>query len=78
MITANYIGAMCREYRETCTPYNQSDVAEEMMISRETVSKFERGIRPNAVVFMWYIKQGIFEWVPIKRWNGWSCYLNGD
>lgn len=71
MVSNNYIGAMCREFRECYTDCTQSDVARECGISREMVSKFERGIRPNTIAFLWYIRKGIFDWVPVVRWNGW-------
>lgn len=73
MITANYIGAMCHEYRRyRLNGVTQKDIAKDCGVSREAVSRFERGSLSNAVIFMWYIKHGIFEWVPIERWNGWD------
>lgn len=74
MVTNGYIGALCREFRETMTCCKQSDVAKDMHISREQVSKFERGVRPSTIAFMWYIKNGIFDWIPPVRWNGWVGY----
>lgn len=71
-ITKQYIGAVCAEYRRFRTPYTQNDVAEEVGCDRSEVSKFERGIRSNAVIFLWYIKHGIFDEIPVNKWNGWN------
>ena len=71
MITASYIGAMCAEYRRYYLKVTQQKIADESGVSRELVSKFERGTLPNALVLFWYIKHGLFEWMPIEKWNGW-------
>lgn len=72
MVTAQYIGAMCAEYRRYVLKVSQQQVADEVRVSRELVSKFERGTNPNALVLFWFIKHGLFDWVPIEKWNGWS------
>lgn len=74
-LTPSYIGAMCSNFRRYYTGASQDDVAAEMGYERSAVSKFERGVRPNAVIFMWYIKHGLFDWVPIEKWNGWNMGL---
>lgn len=74
-LTPSYIGAMCSNYRRYYTGASQDDVAAETGYERSAVSKFERGVRPNAVIFMWYIKHGLFDWVPIEKWNGWNMGL---
>lgn len=77
MVSAQYIGAMCSEYRRYFLKVSQQQVANETGVSRELVSKFERGANPNALVLFWFIKHGIFDWVPIEKWNGWSGIENG-
>lgn len=75
MISANYLGAMCSEYRRYFLKgVSQQQIANEAGVSRELVSKFERGTNPNALVFMWYIQHGLFDWMPIERWQGWGGY----
>lgn len=74
-ITPQYLGAMCSEYRRYKTNATQEDVANEIGCSREVVSKFERGRNANSVVFMWYIKHGLFDWCHWSRWNGWDLGL---
>lgn len=71
-VTPSYIGAMCSNYRRYFTKFSQQDVADYVGCARETVSKFERGHNCNGVIFLWYIKHGIFNWVPMERWNGWD------
>lgn len=77
VITSSYIGAMCSEYRRYFLKVSQQKVADETCVSRELVSKFERGTSPNAIVLFWYIKHGLFDWLPIEKWNGWSGIQNG-
>lgn len=74
-ITPNYIGAMCANYRRYYTEFSQQEVADDVGCSREAISKFERGRVCNGVIFLWYIKQGIFNWVPVEKWNGWNMGL---
>ena len=75
MISANYLGAMCSEYRRYFLKgVSQQQIAKETGLSRELVSKFERGTSPNAVIFMWYIQHGLFDWMPIEKWKGWVNY----
>lgn len=77
-VTASYIGAMCGEYRRLyMRGTTQKDVAMDVGCSRELVSKFERGTLPNAVVFLWYIQHGLFDWVPPEKWQGWGCAISG-
>ena len=70
-ISNDYIGAMCSNYRKYVVKVSQSVVADDCGVSRELVSKFERGHLPNSRVFMWYIKSGIFKWCNEDKWNGW-------
>lgn len=74
-VSNEYIGAMCANYRKYELDVTQQQVADECRVSRELVSKFERGSLPNSLVFLWYIKQGIFEWVPCEQWCGWQGYM---
>lgn len=74
-ISAGYLGAMCGEYRRMVLGISQQEIANQMDVSRELVSKFERGRICNGTVFMWYIKNGIFDWVPVERWNGWDGFM---
>ena len=74
-VTPNYVGAMCANYRRYYTEFSQQDVADDIGCSREAVSKFERGRVCNGIIFLWYIKQGIFNWVPVEKWNGWNMGL---
>lgn len=71
-VTPSYLGAMCAQFRRMYTSYTQEQAADEIGCSREVVCKFERGRSCNAIVFLWYIKQGLFEWCPAERWNGWD------
>ena len=70
-ITNSYIGAMCANFRKYKLNVTQQCVANGCGVSRELVSKFERGTLPNSLVFFWYIKNGIFEWSPCEEWQGW-------
>ena len=67
-----YIGAMCSNFRKYQLYQSQQNVADECGVSRELVSKFERGALPNSLVFLYYIKMGIFDWLPIEHWTGWN------
>ena len=72
-LTKEYIGAMCHEFRRIkCKGITQQDVADAVGYSRESVNKFESGGNGNCAIFMWYIKNGLFDWVPIQNWNGWG------
>lgn len=70
-LSNEYIGAMCANFRKYQLNINQETVAAESGYSREAVSKFERGTQPNSKIFFWYIKKGIFDWLPIDEWRGW-------
>lgn len=74
-ITPSYIGGMCATYRRYFTYKSQDDVAYEVGCSRESVSKFERGRVCNAIIFLWYIRQGIFNWLPAEKWDGWDGFI---
>lgn len=73
-ISNDYIGAMCSNFRRYELGLTQQEVADTCRVSRELVSKFERGSIPNSLVFFYYIKMGLFDWVPIDRWCGWGGY----
>lgn len=75
LVDASYIGAMCSNFRRYFTSKSQEDVAYEIGCSRESVSKFERGKVCNAIVFMWYIRKGIFNWLPVEKWDGWNGWI---
>ena len=75
-VSNSYIGAMCSEYRRYILKVSQKQVALDCGCSRESVSKFERGAIANSRVFLWYIKNGIFDWVSYEKWNGWEMYLS--
>ena len=77
MVTASYIGAMCGEYRRLYLKMTQAQIAEELDISREAVSRFERGTLCNGLILFWFIQHGLFEWLPIEKWNGWGGAFNG-
>lgn len=74
-VSNNYIGAMCANYRKYELKQSQQQVADICGVSRELVSKFERGSLPNSFVFLYYIKMGIFNWCPVERWCGWQGYI---
>lgn len=74
-VTTEYIGAMCAEYRTRHLKMTQMEVAQKCHVSRELVSKFERGSISNSLVFLFFIKNGIFNWVPYDRWCGWLGYM---
>ena len=76
-ISDSYIGAMCAEYRRYILHKPQRMVAKDVGVSRELVSAFETGRQPNSRIFLYYIKMGIFDWVPIEKWNGWNLGFTG-
>ena len=51
------IGEKCAEYRKQ-NKILQSEIAEELGVSIETISAFEHGRTNNAVVLSWYIEHG--------------------
>lgn len=71
-VSPSYVGGMCATFRRYQTKYSQEDVAREVGCSREIISKFERGRGTNSIIFLWYIKHGIFDWMPPNKWNGWD------
>ena len=73
-ITSDYIGAMCADFRKYKLKQTQKEVAKTCDVSREAVSKFERGKLGNSCVFFYYIKMGLLDWCPIDRWNGWNGF----
>ena len=73
-ISPQYMGAMCAEYRRYYCGCSQEDVANDVGCDRTAVSKFERGINCNGIIFLWYIKHGIFNWLKPERWNGWGDF----
>lgn len=77
-ITPSYVGGMCASYRRYFTDKSQDDVADEIGCSREAVSKFERGRVCNAIIFLWYIQQGIFNWLPADKWDGWNSFAYSE
>lgn len=70
-ITNEYIGSMCSVYRRYELCMTQEQVASDIGVSRESISKFERGVRPSGLIFFWYIQKGIFTWKEIDTWQGW-------
>ena len=74
-VSNEYIGAMCSNYRKFELQQSQQQVADICGVSRELVSKFERGSLPNSFVFLYYIKMGIFNWCPVEHWCGWQGYM---
>lgn len=74
-VSNEYIGAMCAQYRKLHLHVSQQVVADSCGVSRELVSKFERGVLPNSLVFLWYIKMKIFDWIPYYKWCGWQGYF---
>ena len=73
-ISLEFIGAMCSNFRKYKLAITQQKVADNCSVSRELVSKFEGGKLSNSVIFLYYIKCGLFDWMPIENWNGWSAY----
>lgn len=71
-ISSDYIGAICAEFRRYYTDASQEDVAESVGCSREAVSRFERGLNTNSIIFLWYIKQGVFDYKEPSLWSGWG------
>lgn len=53
------IGSRCRDYRLNVLGLKQSDVADEIGYSKESVSAFENGRNNNAVILMYYINHGL-------------------
>lgn len=52
------LGRICQQYREQLG-YFQHDVAEEVGCSKENVSAFECGRNNNAIIFLWYVRNGL-------------------
>ena len=52
------LGEKCAEYRKQ-NKILQSEIAEELGVSTETISAFEHGRTNNAVVLSWYIRHGL-------------------
>ena len=52
------LGTKCKELREQLG-YFQSDVADEIGYSKETISSFECGRNNNATILFWYIQHGL-------------------
>lgn len=65
-----YIGMMCSIYRRYELRLTQEEFAKETGYSREAISKFEHGTQQSALLFIHYIKRGIFNWMPIDYWGG--------
>lgn len=71
MITKDYVGAMCREFRRLVLKKNQTEVANEIGCCRATVNRFENGNNTSYECFFYYIRQGLFDWIPADKWKGW-------
>lgn len=52
------LGEKCAEYRKQ-NKILQSEIADELGVSTETISAFEHGRTNNAVVLSWYIRHGL-------------------
>lgn len=62
---AHKLGGVCKMYRTTyLNGVGQKTIAEELGCSRESISQFERGRNPNAVIFLWYIQHGLLDKYP--------------
>ena len=55
---------LCKRFRQEQLKVTQQDVAEEY--SQENSSAFENGRNGNVVIFMWYVKNGLFDYYSIN------------
>lgn len=55
------LGASCKEFRKE-GGWTQSEVANDLNISRELVSGFECGRSKNLYILSWYIDRGFEAW----------------
>lgn len=61
---------LCKKFRQEQLKVTQKDVAEELNFSQENISAFENGRNGNVVIFMWYVKNGLFDYYSIDEITG--------
>ena len=52
------IGQKCKEFRKNIG-VSQRDVARDLCYTSENISAFENGRNDNAIILLWYIKNGL-------------------
>lgn len=52
------IGQKCKEFRKKIKA-SQRDVARDLHYTSENISAFENGRNDNAIILLWYIKNGL-------------------
>lgn len=52
------IGQICKNFRIK-KGFTQRDVAEDLCYTSENISAFENGRNDNAIILLWYIKNGL-------------------
>lgn len=58
-------GELCAIFRKEELKMTQQQVADALNYSQENISSFENGRNSNNRIFLWYIKQGLFEFWTI-------------
>lgn len=56
---------LCKKFRQEQLKVTQEDVAKELGYSQENISAFENGRNGNVIIFMWYVKEGLFDYYSI-------------
>ena len=57
---------ICSEFRKDVLKITQEDLARELDYSQENISAFENGRNANSIIFIWYIKNGLFNYYSIN------------
>ena len=57
---------ICSEFRKDVLKITQEDLAKELDYSQENISAFENGRNANSIIFIWYIKNGLFNYYSIN------------
>lgn len=52
------IGQKCKEFRVKIG-FTQRDIARDLCYTSENISAFENGRNDNAIILLWYIKNGM-------------------
>lgn len=74
MVDANITcGRACARFRREALNVTQKQVAKELNYSQENISAFENGRNSNNLIFMWYIRNGLFNYYSINE----VCGCNG-
>lgn len=59
-MTLKELGLICQEYRKMLG-YDQRIVADYIGCTPANISAFENGRNNNALIFAWYVRQGLYD-----------------